>query len=341
MALPASSLSRVCRAIADFVSVGIDASANSVRVLLGTPSEASKASESQHRVNLFFYRVEPAAFGPGPSADETWWIRLHCLITSFGVMEDQISAGENELRLLGEVLRLFHEAPVLEPLDVDGERVQLQAIFQPLTTDELNHLWSTQSEVSFRTSLAYEMVLAPVVPRSPAIEAPRVGAVGQQVGIGAGARREGFDGTAVAPPVSASTVDIARVDWAPRICFVVDGDCQQSQAFTVSEIQVGSLVPEVWVAGQDGTAVILRWQIWDHKEGWRDAKPPVAAIATGPRLDPAAAAVTPTTSVPLPFDDRAGQAMLHAERVFVRPSDGAELTLRSNPLLISLYEEGS
>ena len=60
MALPASSLSRVCRAIADFVSAGIDASANSVRVLLGSPSEAAKTSESQHRVNLFFYRIEPA-----------------------------------------------------------------------------------------------------------------------------------------------------------------------------------------------------------------------------------------------------------------------------------------
>ncbi|MEM7583450.1 MAG: DUF4255 domain-containing protein, partial [Acidobacteriota bacterium] len=272
MAYPASSLSRVCRAIADFVSVGIDASAHSVRVLLGTPAEAAKTSDSQHRVNLFFYRLEPAALGPGPSADETWWIRLHCLITCFGVMEEQISAGENELRLLGEVLRLFHESPALEPLDVDGESVQLQAIFQPLTVDELNHLWSTQSETSFRTSLAYEMVLAPVVPRSPAIEAPRVGAIGQQVGIAPAARRQDFVGTAAAPPVAAVTVDIAASEWAPQICLVVGGDCQQSLALPVAEVQTGSFIPEVWIAGEDGAAVTLRWQIWDSEQGWRDAK---------------------------------------------------------------------
>ncbi|MEM7584257.1 MAG: hypothetical protein AAF560_12790, partial [Acidobacteriota bacterium] len=176
----------------------------------------------------------------------------------------------------------------------------------------------------------------------PHREAPRVGAIGQQVGIAPAARRQDFVSTATAPPVAAATVDIAVSEWAPQICLVVDGDCQQSLALPVAEIQTGSFIPEVWVAGEDGAAVTLRWQIWDSEQGWRDAKASsVETTASGPRLDPEAAGSAPTSTAPLPFDDRAGQAMLHAERVVTRPGDGAEIIVRSNPLLVSLYEEGA
>jgi hypothetical protein len=36
----------------------------------------------------------------------------------------------------------------------------------------------------------------------------------------------------------------------------------------------------------------------------------------------------------------AGQAVLYAERNYVRGNDGASLTVRSNPVLINLYQAG-
>ena len=65
MALPVSSLSQVCRSIADFVSQGLQASQNKVHVTLGSPAEVGgKKAESNHQVNLFIYRFDPGGFGP-------------------------------------------------------------------------------------------------------------------------------------------------------------------------------------------------------------------------------------------------------------------------------------
>ena len=70
MPIPPSSLSRVCRSVADFLSAQVEANLHSVRVLIGGPAEASKEAETEHRLNLFFYLIEPFGFGPDPAADE-------------------------------------------------------------------------------------------------------------------------------------------------------------------------------------------------------------------------------------------------------------------------------
>ena len=139
MPLPPSSLSRVCRSVADFLSAEIDAIQNSIRVMIGNPADASKDATTEHRVNLFFYLMEPTGFGPDAAPDEVWHLRLHCLVTAFGVDELPVSAGENDLRLLGEVLRAFHETPILGPLDLDGDTVRLHVVFSPLTLDQIKH----------------------------------------------------------------------------------------------------------------------------------------------------------------------------------------------------------
>ncbi|MGD2116698.1 MAG: DUF4255 domain-containing protein [Acidobacteriota bacterium] len=339
MALPVSSLSQVCRSIADFVSQGLQASQNKIHVTVGSPAEvAPKKAESNHLVNLFFYRFEPGGFGPAADPDEPWRLRLHCLITAFGVQEQQISAGENELRLLGEVLRIFHEKPVLDPVQVDGEQVRTQVVFQPLTTDEINHLWSTQGDVGYRPSVAYEMALAPVMPSERGVGAPLAGALGFEVRSDLAARRQPFGGTAAPPPVTAATVDTGAPGWAPRICFVTGGACAESLAFAVGSPELADFTPpRVWIAGEAGAPVTLAWEVWSRTDGWTPHEPTTSAAASGPVLDPEAAGSASTEEVPLPFDDRAGQAALHASRTWTRP-DGAEVVVRSNPLLVTLYE---
>src|SRR5262245_2154807 len=118
MPLPETPLSKICRAIAAFLAVRLEASLHNVTVRIGHPADAiPKTGDHDHRVNLFFYRVGQNEFGPAADPDEVWRLRLHCLITAFGV-EDTVSPGENELRLLGGVLRTFHEQPLLDPVPV-------------------------------------------------------------------------------------------------------------------------------------------------------------------------------------------------------------------------------
>ncbi|HSC70205.1 MAG TPA: DUF4255 domain-containing protein, partial [Candidatus Methylomirabilis sp.] len=290
MALPRSSLSQVCRAVADFVSVGLDASANSIQVMIGSPANAAPAAtDTSHRVNLFFYRIEPAGFFTGDTPGDPWWVRLHCLVTGFGIDEEQVSAGENDLRLLGEVMRLFHETPVQSALTVDDETFRLQVVFLPLGADDLNHIWSTQGDVSYRPSIAYEMALAPVMPQEHRPESPLVGRIGSEVRAVPAARTSPFAGATAAPPVPRSTVDISRPDWAPVICFVADGECAQSLLFALGSQELDAFVPRVWVAGEPEAAVTLAWQHWRSSGGWQDVADTTGTTATVLALDPDAA----------------------------------------------------
>lgn len=341
MALPRSSLSRVCRAIADFVSLGLDASANSIQVMIGSPASAAPATaDTNHRVNLFFYRVEPAGFFTGDTPGDPWWVRLHCLVTGFGLDEEQLSSGENDLRLLGEVMRLFHETPVQSALTVDDETFRLQVVFHPLGADELNHIWSTQGDVSYRPSVAYEMALAPVLPSERRPESPLVGRIGSEIRAVPAARTSPFGGAAAAPPVPRTTVDTSSPGWAPVISFVLeDKTCAQSLLFAHGSQELTDFVPQVWVAGEPDAPVTLAWQRWTSTVGWEDVPDPTLATATDLTLDPEGAEDAETVEVALPEEliSDGGQAVLYAERSWVRGSDGVTVTVRSNPLLVTVH----
>src|SRR5262245_39841420 len=104
MPLPVSSISVLCSAVADSLRVGRQAQANHITVAIGSPGEIGNDYDG-HRLNLFFYRFEPSGFDSDARPGDIWRIRMLCLITAFGVTEEQVGAGENELRILGEVMR--------------------------------------------------------------------------------------------------------------------------------------------------------------------------------------------------------------------------------------------
>jgi hypothetical protein len=341
MVLPTSSLSRVCRSIADFLSDGLEASANSIRILIGNPADAEPGqADTEHRVNLFFYRIEPAGFFPDHTPGDTAWIRLYCLITGFGVAENQVSAGENDLRLLGNVMRLFHQTPVLDELTVADETFRLQTIFNPLNADDLNHIWSTQGDVSYRPSVAYEMALAPVIPVQRRAGSPLVGAVGSEIRATMNARTAAFGGEILRPPVAATTVDINDPAWEPHICFVRQGGCAQSLIFENGTQAFGDFDPQVWIAGDPGSPVTLVWELWLSASGWQPAGT-LATTATTLTLDPEQVDTAVTQAIDHPFDNQAGQAVLYAQRTYTRGVDGQTMTVRSNPLLVTLVAEAS
>ena len=341
MALPTSSLSQVCREIANIVSHGLNASANSIRIMIGSPADAVPGqSDTQHRINLFFYRIEPSGFFPGTLPGEPWWIRLHCLVTGFGIPEDQISSGENDLRLLGEVMRLFHETPVFDAFPVEGETFRMQVIFQPLSPDDINHIWSTQGDVSYRPSVVYEMALAPVVPIEKAFGSPLVGAVGSQIRSDMQARKSPFGGSATSPPVLRTEVDASREDWPPAICLVADGHCLQSLSLVEGSQALADFTPAIWVAGERNAPVVLVWEKWTSTQGWKQQTPTRSVVATAAAIDPDEADEAVTTDFALPFAaGERGQAVLFAERTYHRAVDDQAINVRSNPILITVYEE--
>ncbi|MCB1125254.1 MAG: DUF4255 domain-containing protein [Verrucomicrobiae bacterium] len=354
MALPASPLSKVCKEIRDHLISQIQVSEGSkLTVVLGTPADAAStdAADSTHRLNLFFFRFEPAGLFPDTLPGETGWLRGFCLITPFACDESveggeepvdgspegagtTIGAGENDLRLIGEVVRVFHEKPVFR-CNVNGQDYHVQTIFQPLALDQLNQLWSTQGETIYRPSVLYEVSLAPVIPNDAARPSPLTGSFGLTVQA---------DLDASAPPASPRTPEVPRMtpniaqpDWTPAIALVHGDACGFSFSFALGSQALADFVPRVWLAGKPGDSVTLRWQTWEAANGWQTVNPGIQAIIQDASIDPASVADASTQDLALPFDDRSGQMLLHAEREYVRASDGVTLTVRSNPLLISLY----
>jgi hypothetical protein len=340
MALPESSVSVACRSVVEFVRESFRALGHSVRVLIGTPAEAGASAESsEHRINLFFNRFEPSGVGADVLPGQPWSLRAHCLVTAFATAEDSVSSGENDLRLLGEVVRFFHEKPVMDMVTAAGEAIRVQVIFQALSLDDINRLWSTQKDVAYRPSVAYELALVPVVPRSRTLEGPRVASMAVQVDsrprLGALQRREAW-----IPPVPPLRVEAGLEDWAPLICFVRGEECGQSLAFELGSPELVGFRPEVLVAGKVGASVRLRWDIWEREEGWRAVDTGVEVDVEVQEVDPEQLPSTSRASVPLPFMDRAGQAALYAVRRYRRAADGElgpEIEVRSNPVMVTLY----
>jgi len=343
MALPESSLSIICSSIAQFVRNGVNAAANNISVSIGAPGEIAEGDE-QHKLNLFFYRFEPGGFDSDVHPNDPWRIRLFCMISAFGVDDDGVPAGENDLRILGEVLRIFRETPVLGTVGVDGEQVRLQVVFSPATDEQINQIWSTQGDTTYRPSVIYEMALAPIMPHQLRVAPPLAGALGSEVRAVPAGRFAAFAGTVYPPRVPSVMIDIQNPRWAPAICWVHQGQCAHTLSFDAASPEFAAFTPQVWLAGDPSASVQLVWEIWD-RDGWRQAAAPVTATPFSTRIDPenlpaAVAGIFPlplASPVSIPAGENAAQGLLYAGRNVIPFPGGPSLTVRSNPLLISLY----
>lgn len=342
MALPESSLSVICVSISDFVRVGLNAAANNITMAMGAPAEVPD-SDDEHRLNLFFYRFEPSAFQASAYPGDPWRVRLFCMITAFGVDEDGIAAGENELRLLGEILRIFREAPIMPEVLVSGESVRLQVIFSPATDEQVNQIWSTQGDTTYRPSVIYEMALTPIMPSTLRVHPSVVGAIGHEAQSGSN-RFDPFSGSIQGPPVVRSNVDIANPLWAPQLSWVYQSNCAHTLSFDIDSAEFAAFVPQVWLAGDTADSVDIVWEIWDSN-GWRPAGVPVVSTPSSQGIDPdnipaANPGIFPQTlALPfaVPVGENAAQGIVYATRSVTLVVGGDPVEVRSNPLLLSLY----
>jgi hypothetical protein len=332
-----SPISALCNSVADFIRAGLDAQNNNVTVSIGAPAESSKLMDMEkHCVNMFFYRLESGGFDADVLPGEPWRIRLYCLITVFGASENNPNPGVNELWILGELMQLFHENPIMQSVDIQDNTVRLQIIPLSLTSDELNHIWSTQGDVSYRPSISYEMALVPILPEKRTEEPKLVGSIGSQISARMYARFESYAGSPNTLPVSKVEIDINNPLWRPAICFVIDGLCAQAFNIALSSPNLDALELDVWVAGNPQEEINLQWEVWTP-DGWVEQSYTKPTHPVGAWIDPERPHPIALEKIGLPVTDAAGQAILYAVRDI--QSDSSPATqVRSNPLLVSIYE---
>lgn len=231
-------------------------------VTIDTPSAAVRSkqeSDGNSVLNLFFFRIEPGAPPTDAGAGSRWYVRALCIVTAFSTADPSahISDGEVDLRILGEVLRYFHEHPVLVmSADHDNIDAQLQIVFCALSSEEINQIWSTQGDVPYRPSLLYEIALLPIDPRT--FTTPPLPVVSG--GIHLQTRGNTDEGATPERPVrwlSPHMETGTGPNWSPAISFVVDGEATQSITFA-APADVADVF--VWIAGVADAEVTLIWQ---------------------------------------------------------------------------------
>jgi len=376
-----SSLSQACVEIRNFLQdkLKLDDSDIKPKVYFGSPKNSFEYyKEVDDWINMFFYRIEPSGFNSDMLPGDTGWLRLHCLITpvakNVGVQDpesgDYVSEGEQDLRMLGEVIRVFHEYP--QQLLGKGEtQFHFQAVFQSLSIESINQIWSTQgSDVAYRPSAGYEFSLAPVVPREvKKKEHPLVASILSDANPNSSEIRN-VDASSLEAQLNLTQTDavqqstyavglqlLGKIEvntllkyWAPYICFV---GIEDSLSTTVNLLR--SDIPEsisVLVAGVKGATVRLSWNIWKNDGGdfsatWDADSTLIEKIIGESASDAQSTHIIDPLQMPdylrhddidVPFDSsnlEVKQAVLSAVRI----KDGKEVSgTQSNYLIINIYE---
>jgi len=349
-----SSISVVARDLRTFLADQIDA-VEEERILIGHPKDAIESVKTkhndEHHLNLFFYQVIHDGYPADNLAENPVYLRLHCLITPVCTKDnnqtrndtsDDSLPGENDLRLIGSVIEQMHKSPVLMLKNGGEDFALLQVVPLNLSLDDLNHIWSTQGEVAYRLSAAYELALVPLPMERPKESGPLVAAIGSEAKPGITKKalpEEGLGIKGIGPVVSGFSVDTGMKEWAPHICFFHDGGLQYTLLFEEGSVPANV---SLLIAGDKTEDVTLIWQHWDKNAGWvKDSdsdtlKPQAEEIPSGYSGTPAPHNVPPSIT-------SKGQAVLYVERSIARAkhagsSETFEMKLRSNPLIITIIE---
>ena len=287
-------------------------------ILIGHPKLADTEARKQsapHLVNLFFFQLEHSGYPADAASADPMYIRAHCLISAFGKDESSatngVGAGENDLRLIGGVLAALHKKPILEVADGPGNvKASLQIVPESLSLEAINNLWSTQTDVSYRPSVVYELALVPLPLDERRERSPRV-------------RHAEAD---------AYVMTGAPEDWIPEIRFR-DGHGKLHRSLDFLPTAAPNNVT-IAIGGVVGETVKLRWEVWHPSQGWRaDADADVQIDAKAPKDSAGHAIALPGPVVA----GQAGQSLLVATRELERPP-GTKILLRSDPLLVFFFE---
>jgi len=372
--IPVSSMSVTARYLRQILADSIE-DVNVNNIYISNPKDLS-VDNTEQCLNLFFYRVDYSGYPADGTPDNPVYVKMFCLITALGADEtigegdnqETIMAGENDLRLIGEVIHVLHENAIIQLIS-EGYPLHLQAIFTPMSLDDLNHLWVTQGNTdnAYRISVAYEFSLAPIPLTTPVSRTPRVGGIGLEVDGHMRMRfmpETGFPTTINTPDVPRVEVNTDRPDWTPHICFVQLASQTPVYVIHMQDDTIPATF-DVLLAGAAGSQVRFIWETWqwdynDNSGGWNEAVDDVTTpFANLPEdsdptnsytaniVDPENIDLRQHFQVSLPFDTPPPvgvrrQAILYAIHEYQRPhpqSASELIRIRSNPLLVSLYSQ--
>lgn len=131
--------------------------------ILKTPADLGGAAP---KVNVYLYRVEPNPFAANldwQAIGETqlvappFALNLHYLITPYGPDEPEIQ------RTLGEVMRVFHERPLVRQGDpvlalaLSDMTEELRIVPRVLPLNDMIDLWRSFEKPAYRLSATYEV----------------------------------------------------------------------------------------------------------------------------------------------------------------------------------------
>lgn len=355
--IDANAISLVAQGLRTSLAQGL--SIDSSQVLIGSPASNATTAQNQtglQYLNLFFFRADYGGYSPSAGFDDPIYLRVFCLITAFGNDETDgeltVTAGENDLRLVGGVAAHLHQAPVIRVEDDQAREVaQLQVVIAPMTNDDINNIWSTQSDTSYRLSLAYEIALVPAPLSRPLAGANRVGSIGlglfsgddmsaeSQRSVVPGSFLNGSSPSGYAMPaahrVRTHTADGSVIPgWVPHLLLANDDDqLSHSMTFEIDQLPVDF---SALLLGLEGEPCDLILQRWDNAEGWLDlVNPGIGLTAATDRLDPRCFNPALISSAfAFPFN-AIGQYQLFATRSYSNLL-GETIQVRSNPVLITV-----
>lgn len=345
-----SAISEVARAFRRHLVSELETSEN--QVLIGHPastSEINNDASGVHYVNLFFYHLEHTGYPVDAGKDDPTYVKLHCLVTAFGKEEfdadsgQKISAGEMDLRLLGKVVEAVHKSPIMNVYADSGEDdpnlvAELQIVPIQMTLDDINKIWSTQHDTSYRPSVAFELALVPVPLAERISKDQKVGAIGIEVfpsNKPVPLPQGGFDIPVRTPTMPRIVIDLENPDWEPHIC-LVDNKGTGHYFLSYNENEVPDKIT-IAGAGKPDDVVDLIWQLWEKDLGWRRLDKETTLTLQDSVIDPYN--VGPGTKFDWPEKSH-GQLMIYAERKS-SVSKGSANGVKSNILLVTIYKEDS
>ena len=378
MMISPSSFSLVALHLRKLLADGID-DIDEGNITISNPKDRLRY-EGKNSINLFFYKMDYGGFPSDSGIENPLFVRLYCLITAYGIdiTEDNngndsilIPHGENDLKLIGGVMSVLHYNPVFQ-VSYDGGVIQFQAVIQQLSLDDINHIWSTQGDVPYRISMAYEFALAPVPLAEIKETSQMVGATG--VGVVSNTNKsvlpdKGYELNTASPQVEKIEVNISIPEWEPHICFV---DQQNALSYVLglphtSAVDKRNL--QIIVAGKQESTVKIKWEIWQpwdsnsKQGGWSkpedDKKHAEFLLPKNKQqsktniLDPLNINDELKVAIELPIelpitvatpDDRQKKARRQAIVYVIqewKKNEGTDkeqkISVRSNPLLVSVY----
>ncbi|MCC7052810.1 MAG: DUF4255 domain-containing protein [Gemmatimonadaceae bacterium] len=154
-------------------------------ISLNTPQEMR--THNLQGLSLWLYRVErddqrlnapPTRPTPGQLLRAPLPMRLHYLVTPFVAIDpaNPQSSPAREQELLGKVLQLVHQAPIIRGADLadtlTGGEGQLAVRLETLSLEEITRVWAAL-QAPYQLSASFEVTLALIMPQSePVLASP-------------------------------------------------------------------------------------------------------------------------------------------------------------------------